>query len=272
MIFLALLLGNHPGVPGQEQDEKAPISAFVVCPVETDLQRLFLVPPSESSPPVKTFVAIDGSAGITRDGLLDPASVPAAAVRKALGRVPDRENGTVAVRLYFSEKRHSSAATDLLKALFEGVGRCSGFKATQMQTSVTVEFGNEYWKKTFEALTINGGGREEEDETPAGGDLVKVYPVRRALSRLLTGNVDCVIDILPSLEPKGNRLLSPEVRDAIVKNATAMTFRDKGRVLFRINSETERLSGDRFKAFRRTEAPELAQKLGFKDSHVQVRW
>jgi hypothetical protein len=270
-MLLALLLGSSPNLHAQDHERHPETPTFIVYPVKTELQRLCLAPPKGDGALVNTFVAIHGGAAITKEGLIDPALVPVDSVSGALKRVADRRNGTVVMNLFFGTEHHTRPAVDLMVATFEGVGRRSGFESTYVYPTYINRRGNDHWEETLEALTIKGDGRADEDEIPTGTDLVKVYPVRTALSLMLTGNSDCVIDIRTPLEKKGDRLLSPEVHDAIVKIASTMTFRDTGKVLFRIGYLTERIPEQRFQKFLKVEAPDLARTLGFKGWAVQSK-
>jgi hypothetical protein len=270
-MLLAIFLGASQGLHAQDDEHRPETPTFIVYPVTTELQRLCLAPPNGDGALVSAYVAIHGGAAITKEGLIDPARVPVDGVGSALKLVPDHRDRTVVMNLSFGALRPTRPAVDLMVATFEGVGRRSGFNTTYVYSSFISRRGHHHWEDTVEALTIKADGRADEDEMPAGNDLVKIYPVRTNLSLMLTGNSDCVIDVRAPLEKHGDRLLSPEVHDAIVKHVSTMRFRDTGKVVFRIGYLTERIPDQRLQEFLKIEAPDLTRTLGFKGSAVQSK-
>jgi hypothetical protein len=179
---------------------------------------------------------------------LDSKAIDFSKLEAALKPFRGKDHGLF-LHVFFRPPASKDAAQVLCWAL-EGFGRDAGF------TTVLVvrNFRDEDWKQMTAAADQ---GRADAEEPATGNDLVKVYPVRTALSRQLTFNADCVVDIVPPLEGQGDGL-KPGVREAIRVAVGQLKLPRKDRVQFRVHRGSEEAHG-RFE----TTATDLAKSLGF---------
>jgi hypothetical protein len=215
---------------------------------------------------LRAYVIVQGNGLADEKGLIDSAALPVEDISRALRPYAQGKGQSMAVvNLHFGNdsdgglRTPSRAADDVLRLVFEGLGARAGFHSTSVSQSI----GGPDLEKKFSAVTDKVAGRADEDETPAGDELVRVYPVRTILSLLLTDNADCVVEIRPMLEKDGDRLLSPDLRSAIVKHAAAVKLRDREKVQFSFKYRNSRIPAERIDKFHRTEVTELARELGF---------
>jgi hypothetical protein len=248
-------------------EEKTPRAVpFAVYPVATELQRLRLGRSADEAARLRAYVVIQGNGIANEHGLIDPQALPAEEIRKALAPYADREKGIVSINLHYGNESDGRLITpprstdELLDLALDGLGRRSGFSGTVVSRSI----GGPLLEAKFSQVTDKVAGQADEDETPVGDELVKVYPVRTILSLLLTENADCVIDIPARLKKDGENLFAPELRAAIVKHVSTIKLRDKQKVQISVKYRLDRITRERFDNFATTEAAELGKSLGFK--------
>lgn len=253
-------------------EEKQPRAVpFAVYPVATELQRLRIGRNADEAARLRAYVAIQGNGIANEEALIDPQALPIEEIRKALAPYADRDKGVVSINLQYGNESDGRLITpprstdELLDLALDGLGRRAGFRSTIVSSS----FGGLVLERKFNQVTEKVAGKADEDETPVGDELVKVYPVRTILSLLLTENADCVIDIRARLEKEGENLLSPEVRAAIVKHISAAKLRNKEKVQISVKYRLDRITQERFDKFLGAEAGPLAESLGFKSWSVQ---
>jgi|SRR5579863_8982075 len=253
-------------------DDAPPKKAmFAVYPVTSELQRARLARSDAEAPRLRAYVALSGNDLFDNNGVLRSGAIPAEEITKALAPYADRENGMVALNLQFgneadgSLRMPSQAADESLRAALEPLIRAAGFKSTTVSSS----YGGPILEKKFGLVTDKVKGQADEDETPSGDDLVKVYPVRSILSLLLTDNMDCVVVVRTPLENDGENLLSPEIHAAIVKHVSAVKLRDKTKIQVSIRTRGNRISNDRLDQFIGGELTDLAKSLGFEFASMQ---
>lgn len=103
--------------------------------------------------------------------------------------------------------------------------------------------------------------------TQSGDEIVRVYPVRTALSRFLTQNADCVVDILPPFG-KETQLLDLKLRNSLQNYLPRVEVKEKGRIMFRVSTDRDaRNALDRF--VNTGSHRELAQSVGYKEATVR---
>ena len=251
-----------------EQPKKA---TFAVYPIQSDLQRVRLTRSDAEAPRLRAYVAISGNDLIDGAGNMRADAIPAAEIAKALEPYADRENGTVVLNVQFGNestgqlRTPAGGADELLRSTLEKMGRSAGFKSAIVSSS----FGGATLEKRFAAATDKVKGKADEDESSSGDDLVTVYPVRTILSLLLTDNMDCIVVVRMPLENDGEKLLTPEIRQAISKHVAAVKLRDKTRFQISIKTRGKRISNARLDEFIRGELTDMAKSLGFDSASVQ---
>jgi len=114
--------------------------------------------------------------------------------------------------------------------------------------------------------TFTGKPRQPAGDEPASAnELVKVYPVRTELSRCLTGNADCAVVIVPSLD-KEQGVIPPKVREAASKLMAQLKLQHKKQVSFYLghvpDADRQQLLDDLSK---------LATAMGFETRSVTFR-
>jgi hypothetical protein len=213
------------------------------------------------------FVLVDGMSVVRPDGLIDSKAIDFKKLKDALKPYSGKGN-TLFVLAYFQSDEPLRDGAQVLMWTLEGFGRRAGFDKTRpIQTWFNKGFDKEGrlvefdWKKQTAKVD---DGAADMDEPAVGNDLVKVYPVRTALSRQLT-NADCVVDIRAPLITQGDGLKA-ETRQAIRRFVNEIKLPRKEYVLFRINRS---LSGE--EAYERflKNSEALGTWLGFKGSGVQ---
>jgi hypothetical protein len=248
---------------GQEI-EATPVP-FAVYPIKTELQRKLLARNDDEMPRLRAFVVIQGNGLVSEEGLIDATALPIKEIGKALAPYADRAKGIVVMRMQFGNdidgklRFPSRLAGDVLDLVFEGLGARTGFSSTSLSQS----FGGPLLQQKIEVATAKAAEKPDEDEIPSGDELVRVYPVKSILSLLLTDNTDCLVEIRAKLDKNGDNLLSPEIREAIVKHTAAVDLRDMNSVQFSLKYRTSQIHADRIDKFYRTELMELARELGF---------
>jgi hypothetical protein len=269
VIILALLVivfaGRHI-----KADERPVIGeGFVMYPVTTLLQRMQLARNGAELPRIRVYVAVNGAGVIAEDGSIDANALSIRDLANSLAGISGRDDGTVVVALYLDRKSSNPAAGKLIELALDGLGRRSGFEAVHVRTHF--ENGRLDWAKTVGWATQPLDGPPNDDETPVGDEDVQVFPVRTGLSRFLTGGADCVVDIRAPFGDKRNPSLKPDVQESVVKNVAALQFNRKHQLLFRVKSSEDAEGRDRAMNFVGAESKDLAEKLGFKSSSVQIR-
>ncbi len=253
------------------QGARPQATPFAVYPVTTELQRFRLAESVDEAPRIRAYVTISGNDLIDADGGMRPGSLPAEEIAKALAPYVDRDNGIVKLNLHFGHdwdgkiRRPAEAADKSLRSALEKVGRSAGFNSAKVSSSM----GGPLLEKKFGTVNDKVAGRADEDEPPSGDELVTVYPVRTILSLLLTDNADCVVVVRAPLDKDGENLLSPKVREAIVKYVAAAKPREKTNVLFSIKFRQGSIPYERVNKFNSFEMQELARSLGFESTSAQ---
>lgn len=232
----------------------------LVFPVSTDLQRTLLGRPGESLRDAKAYVLINGTAVMSGDGMIDAKALDLAAIREQLATLVDREKGVVCFNVCYNLPSRDREE-EFLRLILQGFGRNSGFRDTKVSNSYMSEAFN--WDKEIAAVNEKSTA-PDADETAIENDVVRVYPVRTTLSRYLTSNADCVVEIL---QPVGAAGLTPAMREAIQQIAPKANVRTKRVIQFRIWSQQEgRQAVDEFVSM--GGAKELAESLGYEQSSV----
>jgi hypothetical protein len=244
-------------------------AAYAVYPIVTDLQKSVLFHNAPRLGGLRAYMAIDGDSLIDNEGRFDATALNVDAIRNSLAPHADRSQGSVVIQAHFGTAtlgtgQKLKSSTVELKSALHALGRTAGFRFANVAESTR----GPTLDQRFSEVTDKVAGQADEDETPAGDDLVKVYPVRTILSLLLTENCDCVIDVRAPLQKEGDDLLTSDVRAAIVKHVSGLKLRHMDKTMFRIKSVTERVGQERLTHFLQKEAADLARSLGFKTGTV----
>jgi hypothetical protein len=93
------------------------------------------------------------------------------------------------------------------------------------------------WTDTLEQVKTAQGADPDGPESSIGNHLVRVYPIRTVLSRLLSDNADCRVEVLPLVDGSQPNPLTPEIRAAISQYVAKLELRNKQKVNFVLHYE-----------------------------------
>jgi len=206
--------------PGQEVADRG----FLVLPITTELQGL------AKKPDAVAYVLINGAA-LTADGKPgDPKPLDRNALREAMKPYAGLNGGSVMfiVRCLMPPGMAEESST-------RGVGRMSfgqlldrrsfgpdlGFPHAQFKFGFRPPSGGaDAWSEIVAEVAADLLSDLHRQEAPVGDELVKVYPVRTAISRFEHFGADCVVQIVPpldDLEPDALKQIPEKIRFYVLK-------------------------------------------------------
>lgn len=249
---------------------------FAVFPIKTALQRRKLGIMDDERPKPAVYVIINGLSVVNDAGMIDETALNMDALRKSLTPDADGQSGFVQFNTIYNlipSRNHSrnQNATELVRWGLEGFGKDIGFKSARSSMTF-VNDGSFDWDKEIALANEENAAQADESEDPIGDDRVRVYPVRTALSRLLT-HTDCVVEFMSPPNEDGETLLSQSVRDAIQKYVDRANLRRKNSISFggrlpkKFDEQLER--PDDRNSFQ-PEIARFAKSMGFVKSSVAV--
>jgi hypothetical protein len=227
----------------------------LVFPVRTDLQRVLFTLGRGAD--AKAAVFINGN-GILTNSMVDAKALDLDGLKEELKPYSDSK-GTVWINLRYGSRYDSNAGRVLALAL-DAFGRRAGFRDSVVTQSAYVN-----WDETIAAVNQKAG--PDADEPPVGNDLVKVYPVRTILSRYLTGNADCVVDILVPLNQMGSDVFNPAIRDAVLQYVPKASTTQQEKIAFRVRNGSS--SQTVVERFRDEDAQPFAELVGYKKQTIE---
>lgn len=242
------------GLPFSAQAQNSAPPYFIFR-VETDLQRQ-LVPRKAD-----VIVIMDTTAAIA-DGKISPEGLSLNQIHKDLSAFK-KTNARVHFDLFFfGTDARQQRAQDLLRCAVIGAAHEHGL------SNVTAH-GSYYnsdvaWSGLVD--TFAKKGRQPKGDEPAkGNDAVKVFPVRSQLSRYRTGDADCVVLVVDSLD-KEKGMIPAKVREATAKYVAELKLTETMKIAFVVQHVESDLKGPLV-----TEFGQFAKDLGFKSSSVTFR-
>ncbi len=150
----------------------------MVFTVTTDLQRR-LLDAVHPQPSLKAWALINGAC-IREDFTIDTQVLDLIALRKTLAPYRDSKKGTIQITIALQQGGPSNPSRMM-----------DEFPRASMQCTVGTISRKFPWENLIAEIRKYVDPGPDGDETPAGNDLVKVYPVRTLLSRYLTKGADC---------------------------------------------------------------------------------
>jgi hypothetical protein len=169
---------------------------FLVAPITTDLQRV-------ARPDALVFVLVT---------MADDDFINFKQLRQALADWPDRQRGSV----FFNVRQGLKAGqtwqlvdgepspqpvlfnqTELVRIAFEGIAHDVGFRHATVDAYLPCK--DLAWKLVVAEFAGNTQRDATADESPAGDELVEVYPVRTTMSRFENLNADYAVRIVPAV-------------------------------------------------------------------------
>jgi len=231
----------------------------LVFPITTELQRKLVQPwTSGDAKHAKAYVLINGTGVVADNGKVDDNALDLDALRKALAPYAEPKDGVVVLNMVYRLKGSAE-----LVATIKAFGKDAGFRDAKV---INTYMGQDFdWEKHIARINEKVGGADR-DETPTGSDIVRVYPIQTILSRYLTSNADCVVDVLQPVENETDSI-EARIREAVLTEVPKAEIKNKGRILFRVSSKPS--ARKVIDQFAEQGSKELAQMLGYEEASVQ---
>jgi len=281
---VALLLASTPVAfadelvaqpsPSNDIGEQAVVQNFLVFPVTTDLQRILAGTVHKKGETLKAFVALNGALLLDEEGQFVPNALNADAIRRALEPLQDAAHGVVQFTPYFhSLTKRNKAFDDPARDFLQEIGKSAGFHRTFVIFSSagwSTGLERDAWRNMITAVADADGRTPDAEEPAVGNDAVKVYRVWTFMSRLLSGNSDCVVDVPAPFTDEGAEALTAKIWETVKTEVENINLDGRERIQFRIMApnvgpvarpEAQKARDD----FGRKESRRLARAVGFKN-------
>jgi len=229
---------------------------FLLFPVTTDLQRALLSPHEDAS----AYLAIYGN-GVIANGRADLASLNIDELRTGLKPLAVPGEGAIYVSIRYENWTPQPKAEKELQQAIERVCQEAGFERKWIGQT----YAHGGWHEVNRAVERNSDAPGAE-EGHLGDWHVRVYPVSTGLSRYLTNDADCCVEIRQPLDGR-QADLSPFVRQTISQFVDKLALDKRERIQFHVSS-TEAGQPDvvRFSAII---AAQFARQIGFESATVR---
>ena len=237
---------------------------YLIIPLkgaQTDLQKTLI------SSRKGAEVIINGTAIVNADGTIKGNALLLSQLRKDLKPMADRRKNHLDVHIYYDLVGKSRNAKDMLYFSLQGFGRHAGF----FKTKVFNHFqGQRFRFENLVAARKKSLAEVEEEganEPESGDKLVKVYPVRTALSRRKSADADCVVVIVPRIVKGPMNALPPKIVASIKQYVSKLQVSRKGKILFKVTSMGKGRQTVDWLSSRG--AADLARRLGYENASVR---
>jgi hypothetical protein len=238
-----------------------PRQAYLLFPVRTQLQRELYF-----NRHVRYYLLVHGDSLIDADGKVDSDRLDFERLNDDLGPVRVILPGqTISASLILGEEpRPPEPAARLVNMAIMGWAREAGFDR-HVPTTIG---GDSVWKA---AVRLAGDARglyeEKEDEDSIGDDTVRVYPVRTALSRLISAEADCVVSFPQPYGEDATGELDEKSKERVKELVESLKLEKRSRVQFLIwmKHDVNRKAVD---TFTEKTARELWRELEFENFSV----
>ena len=233
---------------------------YLVFPITTELQRTLVEPSVNDAQHAKAYLLINAIGVVANNGTIDSKMLELDAMRTSLRHFAEPKEGIVVINVV-----HQLNRSDLLTYAMQGFGQDAGFRKAKVSNTY---MGQAFeWEKHIAAINEKTGGETNSDESPTGTQSVRVYPVRTILSRHLTSNADCLVDILQPIE-KETDSIETKIREAVLAQVPKAKVKNKGRILFRVSSNFA--ARNVIDQFVEHGSKDLAQMVGYEYAIVQI--
>ncbi len=271
--------GRESSLPTRQAEQKsayvpdAHASNFLVYPVTTELQHAILK--SVGGVPTQVYVRINANAVFKTNGEVDEGALNLDGLAKVLKTYSEKNKSA----LYFGiSGAHETDGPALPPAKKDQVifndkliewGKSQGFRTTQVKSRYTRST-LDYWTRSFETNKNAQAGEPEGAEPSVGNDLLKIYPVRTALTRFLTVNSDCVVEILPIINGSLPNALGTELYDALVLHLAKLDLKKKHKLLLVFQWDSGSTAEERKKLVTTHFLRDVREKLGFDEVSIHI--
>ena len=197
---------------------------YQVFPITTDLQRRYL-------PPVR---GIPAGVYVRMNGNVLPRVGDVEAMREELGPFAKKANSCAYFGVFYvgplpdrdRQREFDMKLMDWSKEI--------GFRSSTVSSTYKGSAGTpDDWKASVLAIKKSQGEEPDGPEPGIGNELVMAYPIRTMLSRVLTDNADCRVDLLQIVDGSAEPL-SPAVRKAISQYVSQLDLKHKRKILFAV--------------------------------------
>ena len=215
---------------------------FFVAPVTSELQR------DLTSPTADTYAIVDANMAV-KELKVDTSTLTEAGFEQRLAEMTSRGHLYLVCRFSVQDKYNSQLMSDVSEAL-KKIATQVGYRrvsAIQMSTSAS-------WEDAIKPVLGYTEG-EETGEEVVENDLVRVYPIRTRLSKMLLGDFDCIVEIFRPIDANFTEF-RPELREAIIAAVGQAQPQEKRTLLFKLTSTNQ--GRDRIETlFQSTPRPQL---------------
>lgn len=255
VILLLIVVCWAPVVWAAPKPEKVE-RQYVLFPVTTELHKQELLSPND-----RYYLVVYGSGIVDKDGRIIPQRLDFDEMAKDFGQTIYPGDRMDFVVLYERDDQKIGRTVGLA---LKGFAAEMGFPAKTDSSSIHPG----QWDRLMRITKNNRGVIDASgEEKPIGDGPIRSYPVRTALSRFLA-DADCFVSITEPLNEKFDGSLPKQWIDEIERSVARLGLDAKSSVTFSIRIKGADL--DSVRKFHRTQAKELAEKLGFKEYSVRM--
>jgi hypothetical protein len=247
---------STPGLePAHAAPEEEISELYQVFPVTTDLQRRYL-------PPVR---GIPAGVYVRMNGNVLPKVSDVEAMREELAPFAKKANSCVYFGVFYvgplpdhdRQREFDKKLMDWSKEI--------GFRAYTVSSTYKGSSGvPDDWKATFLAIRKSQSDEPDGPETGIGNELVTVYPIRTRLSRVLTDNSDCRVELLQVVDGSSEPL-TPAVRKAISQFVSQLALKQKRKILFAVKFVYGKEGSAAVETLHKDLSKFVHESLGFED-------
>ena len=235
-------------------EEAKDLPGFFVAAVRTEVHRDLLPAPT-------SVYAVVNATNLMTDTGLDESRLNVEAFSQELHRTSREDNSELRLNLWshLAGVQIPGEAKAQLKAFLRRLATEIPFE----RVSITETSTSQTWREFFEHVhEFEEAENAEEDYVQ--DHLVKAYPIRTKLTRLLETRADCVVVIKPSVDGRWSGI-PQDVRSSIIKHVTALKLgKGSNRLCFNFGSTNAGYqSVDPLFGPEDSEAKRLAMELGF---------
>lgn len=242
---------------------------FSIFPVTTPLQRLLLDEPSGQKD-YRAVALIDGTSFIDRDGKIDSAALDLQALQNGLKPYRSPDKGAVSLILYVGMGSKDNRAEHLMQYGLESLGKRAGFREA---TVFSTHFGGGYaWQKKIDEVNRKTGAWADADEPIFTKDTVRLAGVRTILSRYLTSNADCYVQVSEPIADSTEDFPPTKHHKAIQELVSKASFHERETMLLSFKyKKNGKAAIDRFVESRDAQR-RYAESFGFKDCRIKMAY
>lgn len=207
-----------------------------------------------------TYVLVDGDSMFDEAGRINERALDWDQLGKELRANRKSKSDIATIHMMH---HHGTGDRRLLSWLFQGFGLSRG---RYSKVYLTNSGPNDFWE-SIESAQQFASQSDTFEEEPLGNELVQVFPVRTALSRL-TSEADCVVRVIPQLVKQPQQELRGAIRASILKYVSKVPVKRKEKLLMLINYHTD--ASDTVDWLRKEGCMEIAHQSGYEKGYARL--